>query len=101
MADTYNEMYNNNLDVVKSIMKINKKIREDIDPSEIRSLETTKLLNEFILKTEGNITTLFNSIKEFDSRLENVINSIHLIRNIVRNNNKSSSDSESLIEAKE
>jgi hypothetical protein len=101
MADTYKEMYNNNLDVVKSIMKINKKIREDIDPSEIRSLETTKLLNEFILKTEGNITTLFNSIKEFDSRLENVINSIHLIRNIVRNNNKSSSDSESLIEAKE
>jgi len=101
MADTYKEMYNKNLDLVKSIMQINKKIREDIDPSVIRSLETTKLLNEFILKTEGNITTLFNSIKEFDSRLENVINSINLIRNIVRNNNKNSSDSESVIEAKE
>jgi predicted PurR-regulated permease PerM len=105
ITNIYKELHNTNLSIVNSINQTNKSIKDYIDPSENRSVETIKHLNQFILKTEDNIKTLFNNIKELDSRIEGVINSINLIRNILRHNennqNQNDSDSESVLEVEE
>jgi hypothetical protein len=105
IINIYKELHNTNLSIINSINQTNKSIKDYIDPSENRSVETIKHLNQFILKTEDNIKTLFNNIKELDSRIEGVINSINLIRNILRHNennqNQNDSDSESVLEVEE
>ncbi len=105
ITNIYKELHNTNLSIINCINQTNKSIKDYIDPSENRSVETIKHLNQFILKTEDNIKTLFNNIKELDSRIEGVINSINLIRNILRHNennqNQNDSDSESVLEVEE